>query len=904
MTTENEPTRPWNFATSRLPWLLAGGMLAVYLITLNHGVSAGNLRQVVELSGWNWRPNVFAPVTFLVTYSLRWLPASVIALAANLFSAICAALTLALLARSVTLLPGQRRFSLHAIRSAWLPPVLAVLACGLQLTFWENSIQAAGEILDLLLFAYAVWCVLEFRSTRKQSWLARFAFVYGVSLANNWAMAGFLPLFLVALLWTKPLHILDIRFAARALRLGWKAAAPELTADLRLCIRMTLFGLAGLSLLLLLPLIANFSHDRHLEFWPALRSVLGAYKNMLFRFPKSVILLLSLTSVLPVIFMGIGRWQFLFRVGSRSPRLLAIRGVFHLIHASFLLACIWVALDCPVSPRHRGLGFAFLPLYYLGALSIGYFSGYFLLVFGARDSNAPPRRPLETLIDSAATVCIWLLLLIVPALLFYRNLPQIRASKRDPWQGYFTLVEKSLPTQGTAILSDGPLPLLFFQAALTQERKPFPHLPLDTTALSDPAYLAFLDHRYPHFGLASALSNQLSECTKLAGRIQLLERLAERHSLHYLHPSFGYYFEAFYPQAQGLIYQLKPYGTNVSIMPPPAPDLIARNQQFWQEAEANQFPPIIHALQQIRPPASPNLIQRLLARAHLTLEPDRGAQIVGARYSRTLNYWGAELQECGAYPDASRYFSQARELNPDNVAARINEEFNRDLQAGRQPVMAPAKAIEEKSGQRREWDQVLQEDGPFAEPNYCYQIGTAFAKNGLYRHAIQQFNRVQTLAPDLTDARFWLTRLFIHTGHYSNALAAVDHILQTRPNDDNALFLKAVSLLQSKAYEESIAPFTYLLNLYTNNYAAQLNRAIAYLQLGRLDAARRDYEQVAKALPRSYQAWFGLAEIAYQQKDIPAAITNYQHYLTNAPPDTQEAKLVAARLKELMRNPP
>jgi len=132
----------------------------------------------------------------------------------------------------------------------------------------------------------------------------------------------------------------------------------------------------------------------------------------------------------------------------------------------------------------------------------------------------------------------------------------------------------------------------------------------------------------------------------------------------------------------------------------------------------------------------------------------------------------------------------------------------------------------------------------------------------------------------------------------------VDHILQTRPNDDNALFLKAVSLLQSKAYEESIAPFTYLLNLYTNNYAAQLNRAIAYLQLGRLDAARRDYEQVAKALPRSYQAWFGLAEIAYQQKDIPAAITNYQHYLTNAPPDTQEAKLVAARLKELMRNPP
>ena len=95
-----------------------------------------------------------------------------------------------------------------------------------------------------------------------------------------------------------------------------------------------------------------------------------------------------------------------------------------------------------------------------------------------------------------------------------------------------------------------------------------------------------------------------------------------------------------------------------------------------------------------------------------------------------------------------------------------------------------------------------------------------------------------------------------------------------------------------------------MINHYPNNYAAQLGRAIAYLQLGRLDAARRDYEQVAQALPRSYQAWFGLAEIAYRRKDFPAAITNYQRYLTNAPPDTQEAGQVRARLEELQRNSP
>jgi tetratricopeptide (TPR) repeat protein len=874
-------------------------MLAVFLVTLNHGVAAGNLRQVVELSGWNWRPNVFAPVTFLVTYPLRWLPASVIALAANLFSALCAALTLALLARCVTLLPERSRFSLLAIRSAWLPPVLAVFACGLQITFWENAIEARGEMLDLLLFAYLVRCLLEFRLDRKQSWLTRFALIYGLSLANNWAMVGFLPFFLVALLWTKPLSLLNLRFLKRVERSGWETAAPALAVDLGLFLRMALFGLTGLSLFLLPPLIASLSHTGHLAFWPGLSLVLGSYKYMLLRFPKSVVLLLSLTSVLPILFMGVSRWVSFLRKPNPSRVLLVTKGASHLIHGSFLIAGIWVALDCPVSPRHQGLGFAFLPFYYLGALSIGYFSGYFLLIFGPGMSLRRRRRPIAKLIGSVGTACIWFLLVVVPCLLLYRNVPQIRASRHNPWHGYFALVEKSLPAQGTVILCDDPFRTSYFQAALAHEGKQPRHLLLDTTALGDPAYLQFLDKKYPQFKLASAVSNRFSECAKLLVRIQLLESLSRSHDLYYLHPSLGYYSEAFYPEARGLIYQMRPYGTNVSKAPLPTREQIGENQFFWQAATADQLPSILGALRQTEPPANPNPIQRLLAFAHLNSEPDRRAQFVGAWYSRALDHWGVELQECGAYLDASKCFSQARELNPDNVAARVNQEFNQDLQAGKKPVIQPAKAIEDKSGHRREWDQVLQEDGPFAEPNFCYQIGVAFAKNGLYRQAIQQFNRVQILAPDLTDARFWLTRLFIHTANYSNALAAVDQILQTRPSDDNALFLKAVSLLQSKAYDEAIPPFTYLLNLHTNNYAAQLNRAVAYLQLGKLDAAQRDYQEVAKALPRTYQAWFGLAEIAYRRKDTPAAITNYQCYLTNAPPDTEEAKLVIARLKDL-----
>ncbi|HSA12169.1 MAG TPA: tetratricopeptide repeat protein [Candidatus Paceibacterota bacterium] len=899
MTTEAESARPEGVVLSRLPWLLACGMLGVYLLTLNHGVSWGNLRQVAELSGWNWRPNVFAPVTFLVTYPLRWLPASVIAPVANLLAALCAALTLAQLARSVMRLPERSRFSLLAVRGAWLPPVLAVLVCGLQLTFWENSVQAAGEMLDLLLFACAVRCLLEFRLDRRQAWLNRFAAVYGLALANNWAMAGFLPFFVLAFLWTEPLSLFNVRFLKRVERIGWEIVAPALKADVRLVLRLALIGLGAMSLLLLLPLIASLSHTSHLDFWSGLRQVWHSYKFLLLRFPRNVVLLLSLTSVLPILFMGITRWGKLLRASSRGWVRLATHSVLHLIHGSFLIAAIWVALDCPVSPRHRGLGFAFLPFYYLGALSVGYFSGYFLLVFGTRIPQTRKRRRITQLVDWLVPACVWCLLVAVPGLLLYRNLPRIWAGNRDPMQGYCALIEQSLSPRASVILSDDPLRLSYFRAAMTRAGKPSPHLLLDATSLGDPAYLELLDRQHPQFKLGGAVSNRFSECATVLGRIRLMETLSRGHDLYYLHPSFGYFLEAFYAQAQGLVYQLKPYGTNVSDAPLPSREAIARNQAFWDAAIAEQLPPVLRALRPKKPPSNWNPVQRFLTLARLKAEPDRRAQIVGAGYSRALNYWGAELQECGARQAAANCFSLARELNPDNVAAQVNQEFNQALQAGQSPALQPAKAVADKFGRRREWDQVLQEDGPFAEPNFCYQVGVALARNGLYRQAIRQFNRVQALAPDLTDARHWLARLFIHTGNYSNALATANQLLQTRPEDDNALFLKAVSLLQSKAYDDAVGPFTHLLTAQTNNYAAQLNRAIAYLQLGKLDAARRDYEAVAQALPRSYQAWFGLGEIAYRQQDAPAAIRNYRMYLTNAPPDTEEAKLVSARLKEL-----
>ena len=80
----------------------------------------------------------------------------------------------------------------------------------------------------------------------------------------------------------------------------------------------------------------------------------------------------------------------------------------------------------PFSPYSRGYG-PFLTFYYLGALTIGYCSGYFLLVFGGKsDRRRVP--PYVRLINKTVTAAIWLLLLLTPLALIYRNLPQIRTT--------------------------------------------------------------------------------------------------------------------------------------------------------------------------------------------------------------------------------------------------------------------------------------------------------------------------------------------------------------------------------------------------------------------------------------------------------------------------------------------
>ncbi|MGH7951452.1 MAG: tetratricopeptide repeat protein [Limisphaerales bacterium] len=958
-----------NFVPRVLPWLLAAAAFVIYCITLNRWVSLLNLAVVAKISGWTWQPEVLNPISFLVTFPFRWLPTAAIPIALNLFSALCAAVTLGLLARSVAILPQDRvtaqrerersAFSFLTIRNAWLPPVFAVFICGLQMTFWENATNQAGAMFDLLIFAFVVWSLLEYRLDEREGRLFLAAFVYGVGMTDDWALVGFFPLFIAAIVWTRKRDFFNLRFLSR----------------------MTLYGVAGLLFYFLLPLLAILSHKMPATFWQTLKYNLGQQWSVVKLFfvqpqVRRVVGELSLTSLLPVFVMAI-RWKSDMGgdVNWIAMRLKSV--MFHLINAVILVACVWVAFDPPFSPRNLGFGIPFLTFYYLGALSIGYFSGYFLLVFGkraasSRSSHRPKPSPFAIL-NPAVMGGVWLLAAFAAAILIYKNTPQILRENDGTLEKFASLMEEKLPDKGGILLADDPRELTLTQSALARDGRLKDFVPLETQSLPYPPYHEFLHRKFPNKWPELPASIASTNTLNPIGLIVLLAKLAKTNELYYLQPSFGYYFEQFYMEPHGLVYKLITLPNDTLLPPLPDKKQIVENENFWAQAE-KEFSPIENMIAPPAPGASKSFGNRVLARLHLERETNQNAVAAGDSYSRALDFWGVELQRAGDLTNAAAQFETALKLNPDNISAQVNLGFNEKLRAGQSAPLDLSKTSPDQLG--KPMNQALSQDGPFDEPSFCFEDAYALVQNYFLRQAVEPFERVRQLVPDNAAARFWLAQIYIRSqlpnraldvlrgpladpekfsiaetnqtqlnvlaaaayfqknetargtqllqteisrhptnddlliaaaktylvhGLFTNALDVINHKLKSTPDDPDWLFGKGYVLLEMKNYDPAISTLSRVLSMQPTNYNALFNRAVAYLDSSNLDAAHTDYEKLQRAYTNSPQAAYGLGEIAWRKHETNAAIKNYQIYLANANTNTAEAKKIATRLRELKK---
>jgi tetratricopeptide (TPR) repeat protein len=436
---------------------------------------------------------------------------------------------------------------------------------------------------------------------------------------------------------------------------------------------------------------------------------------------------------------------------------------FHAAHAFLLLLCLWVAFDPPLSPRQisrrLGLSLPFLPLYYLGALCIGYYSGFLLLIFSG---DCAPHRRVQRALRWTAPKFVYTLLGLTLLGLLAKNVPAIKATNGPHLDRYARLAASVLPPEGAVLLSEDPTRLALLQAALAREGKSGRYMPVEANSLAFEPYRAWLRRNYPNSWPerkveapppgADHLVSPTNTPLNSTGSLRMITLLVQSNRVFYLHPGSGPFMEHSYLRPLGLLYELKPYPTNALDGPPLTAAELTENKAFWKRTIETGVDPIARSITQAELPRS-GVAGWLMEWMHLKTTLPRSVNGLAQWYSGALNGWGVTLQRNDQSSEATRCFALARELNPENLPAQVNLECNRKLLAGQKLTLLAPKSNEEQLGKYRNWNQILTGNGPFDEPAFCYQLSQAYAQRKLWRQAAQQLERVMALVPTDINAR-------------------------------------------------------------------------------------------------------------------------------------------------------
>jgi tetratricopeptide (TPR) repeat protein len=936
----------------RFPLQVAFGALVLYGLTLSHGVTLNSLALTAKVAGWDWRPMSSHPLVWLLTLPLQLLPAACAAVGLNLFSAVCGAVTLGILARSLELLPWFRPLSALKDWNARLPLLLAVVTCGLEFSFWQGATVATGEMLDLLLLAAAVWCLLEYRIGKDVRWLKASAIIWGLGMAENWVMLLTLPLFVAALVW-----LLRFRFF-----------------NLRFILSMAGLGLAGFSTYALPPMANGLWPHSPWNLHHAWAESLTETKNVVVSIYGGFLISHRMITIAVLLFFLVPSLAFFVRFGdddakNKSPLDQMMIWFFRAVRVGLLLLCVWLAFDAIFGPRRllaRQLNVA-LPLLtfdYLNALGVGFLAGNLLLI-QRRDGPRRRRtvgRQLAEWLERATAPLLTALLVVVVLGLGARNLPAIVLANRQPLGQFGELALHSLPSGGGIVFSDVPELLEVFQAAQARSGEKQDWLPVDTESLPTPEYRERLERLRAGSWLVSTNRHDLAP----AEMLQLVDRLAQTNRIFYLHPSFGYFFELFYQQPAGSVFELKRFLTN-SINPPLLTAVaMTQNEKFW-DVLAPQF----ELLQRAAAPTESSLVKSAEKIFRLEAVAPNQLGLLKEWYSMVLDSWGVDLQRDGRLPAAERRFRQASELNTNNWVARINLYCNTNLQAGTKMTLANAAEFASQIGSVKKLVSLISRLGPLDDPGFCYLFGNVFQESGLPRQAMQQFSRAYDLVPDalapqfalaklaaqyrmpdramelinhirgvaknmpanadldsqiaLLEAGVWLSQTnvnraasilqnvvqqhpddartlyrisqaYLAFGDYTNAGPLVTRLLDQEPDNISALMMQSQILLQTARADLAIPMLNHVLSL-TNIPDAKLTRAIAYVQIRNYPAARSDCLELDNSLTNCFLTEYWLAQIAGLQHDTNQAVHYLQLCLTNAPPQTPLWREANARLR-------
>lgn len=936
----NPPQRTVPTAALRPTWHLPAVVMVmatlIYLCTLNYQTNLWSEIMATRACGWQWLPVLQQPLVFLYELPFHLLPVTWRPLALNLGNVLLAASVLGLLTRCVLLwptdrTPDMRRWELEPLGFIpagglnWFPSVVAALLLGLTLNFWEQATSASGEMIDVLIVAWVVYSLLEFRVERKVKRLWWMAVVYGLGMVNNWALIGLFPCLLLAL---ASLHgwkdlLLKVARTVRPIAYRNSKRADEKFKRSKIpswrVAGLILAGLAtGWLLYLVLPLVYLASGDGVLSFWHCLTNNIKAQKGGLLQMWRVLAsdgraMVLAFSSLVPLLLVSI-RW----REESSNKKHWDIHWGLLALHVMVAAVCLLALLGGVIGPAQILPGQPFLTHFFICALTLGCCLNYFVRLLLGRPNGIVKRRRAtwERLMRWAV---LGLLLLIAAGAVtdqVWRSGPLIRLTNKTLPEDFKRRVLAELPVGPKVVLADDTTLLNLSRLLLLGTPQGNDVIYIDSTAG------VWLDyHRRQAVAYPQPWQNSILYATN-HGKLppilldRLLKDLSVDRRVFYLQPSVINSFDHFQARSRGFAYELSLRSNNI-----PNKVSTAVDDPKWADFERQTLPVLTNVIETVQGQGAEVARKGILARF---LNPQRAYNLNSAffahYYSSAANARGVELQMDGRWPEAARKFSNALSLNPNNYVAQLNLEFNARHQAG-QASLTNSAGLE--LGAYRNIEQEVAQCGPIDEPFNRITLGTYCAQNKLPFHAMDQFQRVYELQPANWGAKLWLATLNLNAGrpaaslqilqevrhilstngylanyavnmdvieaqadlaltNKTGALAALNNAINAAHGDPKLMADTIQSLWQAGLKDEALDLMDQLVRQHPGSAPVYTMRGLLYLQLGKLAEADKDLSQALTLDPQNQIVRFKRGYVRVQLKEYAGAQADFEFMLHNS----------------------
>ncbi len=570
--------------------------------------------------------------------------------------------------------------------------------------------------------------------------------------------------------------------------------------------------------------------------------------------------------------------------------------IYRRLRVALLLACLWLAFDPLTGPRQIiqsefGFSLPLLTFDYLNALGAAFLAGNLLLISQGTVQRRSRSRTSILLRQLAVPFAAGCLVLIIVGLVA-RNTPAIFHMNFHPLERFGDALADSLPAGRGVMLSDQPPKLEVFQAALARRRNRADWLTVDTHALPTVAYRAWLERRQPAGWLTGETRHELTS----PETVRLLEHIARTSRLFCLHPSYGSLFEQFYLEPAGAIYEVKLRGEKPLEIPPLTAAATDANETFWTGAWRKEL--ALLAAASIRRQTS---WQKIIQRLGFTPAPFYQDRLLAEWYSLSLDGWGAALQRQGRWSEARLRFEQALQLNPDNVSAQISLVCNTNLQSGSRLGLAGVDKVADQLGSIQHLSAILNNCGPFDEPVFCYLLGCAFQKNGMWLQAAEQFERTRTLAPGTLAPELALAEIYTRLQFADRARPLINHLRDVTKNlpassalDLEMALLEANSWLSHTNTANASGVLQSVWQQHPDDLQITYGVISAYLAFGDFTNALQLVNTKLARSPDDVTSLNIQAAILIQSGDAAAAIPVLDHVLTLTNlPETRLTRAIA-----------